>query len=202
MKVYHGTLTNINDEYLKPHKAFNDASYKKCVYFSTSYINALLYSVNPIRSYLKICNDSQEARAFSAHIDFNKNPPIVHELYKGMFKELFNTTSFVYACNINNTQTQSSNKEIMFDGCAKIEEKIIITNFYKELLKEEKNKNVVLKRFEDWNSCEYNNFIYDHISTKASQSETYGEIKFYKDKFANNTEIKKSIKDALKKMKL
>ena len=202
MKVYHGSLINIKGKYLKPNKAFNNNLYKPCVYFSTSYINALLYSVNPIRSYLKNCNDSCNARAFSAHIDFTKTPPIIHELYNGMFEELFNTSCFIYISDIDEVETQEANKEIVFEGKAIINEKIKIANFYQELLKEEKNKNIGLKRFKDWNDGEYSNFIYDKISTKASQSETCGEIKFYRNKFANNMEIQKSVNEALEKMKL
>ena len=119
-----------------------------------------------------------------------------------MFEELFNITSFVYICDVDEAKSRRGNKEITIEGKVMIKEKIVIANFYQELLKEEKNKKIVLKRFKDWDYYEYCNFVYDYLSTKASQSETCGEIKFYGDKFANNIEIKKSVNEALEKMKL
>lgn len=202
MEVYHGSLTDITDEYLKPNQAFNNDLYKPWVYLSSSYVNALLYSVNPIRSYLLKNGYLYDARSFSAHIDFKQTPPIVYEIYDGMFEELFNTRSFIYVCDIDDCNVEGNNKEIKIENIVKIKKKIEIANFYEELLSMEKNDEVVLKRFNSWDTYQYNIFISDYISTKASSIETYGEIQFYQDKFPNNLEIQKIVTKALEKIEL
>ena len=119
-----------------------------------------------------------------------------------MFEELFNTRSFIYVCDIDDCSVEGDNKEIKIEGFVRIKKKIEIANFYEELLSMEKNNEVVLKRYNSWNEYQYNNFISDYISTKASSIETYGEIKFYKDKFSGNLEIQRNLTKALKKIEL
>lgn len=193
MKAYHGSLVDITDAHLKPNRAFSRPDYTNCVYISLSYTNALLYSVNPIKSFLDKTNRFLDARAFSAHIDFTQEIPIVYELYDGMFEELFNVRCFIYECEIEETQSNHHNQEIKIEHPVAIIRKIEILNFYQELISKEKAGEIKLIRFDDWEKSEYNNFISDIIACRATLIETEGERIFFREKFKDCLEVQFSI---------
>ena len=102
MKVYHGSPTKIQGDYIKPNKSFDLDSYEERVFVTEDYITALLYCVNPIKSYFKAKGIEADARTFSSYIEFDKKPIKIYELYEGFFEELFNTSAYIYISDVPN----------------------------------------------------------------------------------------------------
>ena len=69
MIVYHGSSANIINGFIEPRQAFNMDIYSKGVYVTTDKITALLYSVNPIKSYFINHNVNLDASVFTSHIE-------------------------------------------------------------------------------------------------------------------------------------
>lgn len=189
MRLYHGSSINIKDEYLSPHKPFKTYDYKSSIYFSDKIEIALLYSINPIRNYIKLNNKEEKANAFSSYFKYDRenNITILYECYKGMLNEVYNNPSYIYVLDIDDT-IANTHKEgdhsYNFSKPQKYIEKIFIPNVLDELLKLEKENKIKIIRFEDM-SFNVKNKLYDRISDRADSCEHQCEIDFFKEKFKN-----------------
>ena len=150
MKVYHGTNVDLNiGEYLITQKVFNDFEYLKSVHFTDILEIAILYSINPIKSYCENRGISGKIRAFSQHINFNKTPIEICEIYKDMFNDLFNKPSFVYICEPKElTKFYCEHEYVSKENC-KIIDKICIENLLTKLKDLEKDGKIKLKYFDE-----------------------------------------------------
>ena len=189
MKLYHGSSINIKDEYLSPHKPFKTYDYKSSIYFSDKIEIALMYSINPIRNYIRLNNKKLTPNAFSSYFEYDKKNDItiLYECYKGMLNEVYNNSSYIYVLDIDDTIANAYKDEehsYNFSKPQKYTKKIFIPNVLDELLKLEKENKIKIIRFEDM-SFNVKNKLYDKISARANSCEHQCEIEFFKEKFKN-----------------
>jgi len=184
MKLYHGTTANISDEFLKPHKPFETYEYKPTIFFSNKLAIALLYSINPIRSYIQKKKLTGRANAFSNYFKYNKkeNKVVVCEYYDGMLEEVYNERSFIYVINENNLNEDNETTSFEFYEPKKYDEKIIIPNVLNELIKYEKANIIKIIRFNELTTDD-KSLLYDAIADRANACENQCEIDFFKEKF-------------------
>ena len=192
MELYHGSNVEIEKE-LIPHKSYQRADYAPRVYFSDRKEIAMLFSLNPIQSYLEnICCD-KKPNACSCHIDFNSVPIKVYELYDGFFEELFNKRRFIYVCEVKDNELVLKGHEVYTTNVCKIKEKIIINNVLKELQKMHDLKIIRLIKWSEMN-FDVRSLLEDRISSRASLCESKEEAQFFLEKFVNNNYITGDIK--------
>ena len=175
MLRYHGSTVRIENE-LRPHKAFNRADYKPCVYTKEDKTLATLYAVNPIRAYFNDDSNEKGIPAFSAHFQHDAKPgePIkIYEIYKGFFEELFNRRAYIYVVEVDGEETEEISKNVP------IKERICIENMF-EYLKKLHEKGVI--EIVNYENLPYD-FLFDKISSKISVAETQYEADFYMAKF-------------------
>ena len=203
MKLYHGTTTKINGEYLKTHKAFERIEYGEWVHFANNYDIALLYSVNPIRAFYQGKVDPIEIPAFSSHLAFSNKANIPHkiyEIYPNMLTELFNTTAFIYVCEVDEkdiANPHNSSFERIVPKDVKIEKEIVIPNVLNELIKLDKEGNIKIIYNSNFNE-QNDYYCSEHLEIKASFATTQWEADFYYEKFSNKHNILNKIPDHLK----
>lgn len=186
MIVYHGSPANIINEVIEPSKAFNLDIYSKGVYVTTDKITALLYSVNPIKSYLNNHNLKSDSRAFTSHIEFQSSPIKIYELYEGMFDELFNKNGYIYTADEPEKDlisTESSVNEFFVERAVKIIDKIIINSVWKEICNLSKANEVEIIYYKNWDVANRLYFFDRHVETRAEFCKTEEELKFFWDKF-------------------
>lgn len=193
MRLYHGSIVDIKSKYLKPNLPFLTKQYAPAIYFSDKYELALLYSINPIRAYIKRQKIKKDANAFSCYFRYDEQKVIVYECYKGMLDETYNNSSFIYVADIIVTEKHIDNTGYYFTEPIKYNKKLLIKNVLLELLELEKNNKIEIIRYEDLTRLD-KNFPTDSLSSRANECETEAEILFFKDKFADNYEIQKYLK--------
>ena len=196
MKLYHGSSTNIEGQYLIPHLPFKTYDYKPSLYFTDKIEMALLYSINPIRNYIKINNKKGEANAFSSYFKYNDKikKVILYECYKGMLDEVYNNPAYLYIYNIDDTKANQYIEDTGYRFCEpiKFNEKIFIPNVL-EQLKQLKDKNKIdIINFENL-TFKDKYYLYDYISARANACESEAEVEFFKEKFADIDEVQKRI---------
>lgn len=184
MELYHGTTTNITDEFLKPHKPFETYEYNPIICFTDKKALALLYTTNPIRAYFKNQNIAGRANAFSDYFKFceKENRVVVCECYEGMLEEVYNISAYLYTFEYDGAINKESSIGYEFNEPIKYEKKIFIPNVLSELLELEKLNIVKIIRFND---LDFNikSLLYDNIAHRANACENQGEVEFFKEKF-------------------
>ncbi len=193
MELYHGSNVLIDDE-LVPHRAYKRADYKPRIYFADKIEVALLFSLNPIQSYLENINSTTRAHACSCHINFNSKPIKIYELYDGFFEELFNKSGYIYICDVSKSDVVVDGYEFYITKSCKIKERIKIENVLEEL-KKMQDKNLV--QLVSRNSMDFNtwNRLEDHIASRAYACESKEEAQFFLSKFAGNNYILRDVKN-------
>ncbi len=193
MIVYHGSPVDIINEVIEPRQAFNLDIYSKGVYVTTDKITALLYSVNPIKSYFINHNVNLDASAFTSHIEFGKYPIKVYELYEGMFDELFNKKGYIYTADEPEEDlisTESSVNEFFIERAVKIIDKIVIDNVWKEICNLSKSNIIEIIYYKNWDGSNRRYFFDRYVETRAEFCKTEEELKFFLDKFKIKGKIK------------
>ncbi len=183
MKLYHGSNVYIIDE-LKPHLPFARRNYTPRICFGETYITALAYCINPVRSYAEnIGRIADTIPAFSCHCRLTENPPKIYELYDGMFEELFNKPCYIYECEVDESKiiTSRNGFEKYVEEPVKIDNVIVIDNYLDELKKHESLKKIVLVSY---NSSTINT-LYDDLENKAVAVNTEVEKDFIENKCKN-----------------
>ena len=98
MILFHGSSLDIEGK-LKTHKAFEREDYDASIYFTDEKVGAVLYSINPIRAYIKkYYKKDLLVSATSAHKMKRKGVWEIFELYPDMFNDLFNDSKFFHSC--------------------------------------------------------------------------------------------------------
>lgn len=162
MILYHGSSIDIRDK-LKPHKAFERDDYDISVYFTDEKEIAILYSINPIRAYIKKhYGKNLMVSATSAHKMKMNGVWEVFELYPDMFKDIFSQQSYIYSVEIENDFMQKGEHEYVIPKEIKYKEKIVIDNLYNELIKLQEKGIVKLFSFSDLITQKYY-LEYEHI---------------------------------------
>jgi len=192
MKLYHGSNIKI-DDVLVPHKAYQRADYEPRVYFSDKKEVAVVFSLNPIQSYLENINCNIKPNACSCHIDFNSIPIKIYELYDGFFEELFNKSRYIYVCEVPRKHVVIDGHESYTTKSCRIKEKIKIDNVLDELYKMQDKGLVQLVSRESMNFNAWNR-LEDHIASRAYACESKDELQFFLDKFADNNYILRDAK--------
>ena len=193
MKVYHGSPTKIQGDYIKPNKPFDLDSYEERVFVTEDYITALLYCVNPIKSYFKAKGIEADARTFSSYIEFDKKPIKIYELYEGFFEELFNTSAYIYISDVPNdrlTPTTSPISEYMVKGEVQIEEIIEIKNVWQELKNLLSNNELEVVFYKDWDYKKRYIYFEHYIETRAESCKSQEELQFFWNKFRIKGKVK------------
>lgn len=196
MILYHGSNIDIKDEYLKPHNPFVGYGYSERICFSTDENVALLYSINPIKSYLENLQAKEETiPAFSVHLKLNEKPYLIYELYEGMFEELFNKTCYIYKCDVDDSIVKNANNgfEKYVEQKVDITKKIIVENCLQKLKELEKQGNLILKYFR----ADTVSTLYDELENKAYSVKTETERDFIENKCRDFNINIESVKKAM-----
>lgn len=193
-KVFHGSMIDIQGEYLKPCQPFKRSDYDERVYFTSSKILALIYSVSPIRAYAenKHLDKSEFIPAFRAHVrihpsieDCGNKQITCYELYNGMFDELFNRKSYIYECKLEGDYKEDRDDCCWVDHEVFILKKREIGNALKEMEKIAFGGSFKLVKYYDI-SDEDRRFLIDQLDAKAAAIESMAERQFFEQKLATN----------------
>jgi len=196
MILYHGSNIDIKDEFLKPHNPFVEYGYSNRICFSTDENVALLYSINPIKSYSENLQTKEEnIPAFSVHLKLNETPYLIYELYEGMFEELFNKTCYIYKCDVDDSIIKNANNgfEKYVEQKVDITKKIIVENCLQKLKELEKQGNLNLMYFH----ADTVYALYDELENKAYSVKTETERDFIENKCRDFNINIESVKKAM-----
>ena len=190
MKLYHGSLVDIQDCFLQPRKAFDREDYPTAVSLTENRIIALLYSTNPIRAYFQDNNIVAQCGAFSCHINRLNDCVCIEELYEGMFDDVFNRSAFIYTCNVKADSVEKWNDEYRSSTPVLISRKEKIENVYTILTEFEKDGKVKLYHYNDvkenWNHFDD---LMDSVVHRMSYSASPEEKQYFLYKFKHVKEF-------------
>jgi hypothetical protein len=200
MRIYHGSIVDITDKYLQPNKAFELAEYPPTVYASTQIEYAVLYSLNPIKSFCKKYKlDYSHIGAFSCNIIFpnsgtySKDIPILCEIYSGMFEELYNKCpTFIYELDVEEQKMEINGFECKIDHQVEIVNKRKIDNVFNELLRLEEEGKIMIERYAPTN-WRIKHILEDGMEYRAEHCASKDEARFFKKNFSNYRQIIDSI---------
>lgn len=190
MKLYHGSLIDIQDCFLQPRKAFDREDYITAVSLTENRTAALLYSANPIRAYFQDNNIVAQCGAFTCHINPLNDCVCIEELYEGMFDDVFNRSAFIYTCNVKANSVEKWYDEYRSTTPVLISQKEKIENVYILLKEFEKDGKVKLRRYsnvkENW--IHFDDLM-DSVVYRMSYSASPEEKQYFLSKFKHVKEF-------------